>query len=84
MYGYNFPPEQEKPHIPLESMVVFGGYLHGLAIQTFKNTGDYFFLVIVIMLTIESVLREWICGYLFSRKKAIGPFLGEGDLILEA
>lgn len=37
---------------------------------------DYFFIMLVTVLIIENVLREWVCGYLCFRKKAIGPFSG--------
>lgn len=33
----------EKPLLPIGNMAAFGFELQGLAIQTFRNTGDYFF-----------------------------------------
>lgn len=46
-----------------------------------KIQGIIIFIMIVTMLITGNVLREWVCGYLCFRKKALGPW--EGDLTLK-
>lgn len=57
--GYNSTKVSEhwKPLILIGNVVSSGCNLHGLAIQTFKNTDDFFFHYEVIVLIIKNVLR---------------------------